>query len=452
MTQETEALASPKAEYTLEQWIQSDKFKRNIEAILGTPESVSRFVQIAIGALKRNPKLRECWQPSIFDCLLKLNQIGLEPDGYHAHLVPFHNNKAGGRLESQLIIDYKGLVTVIRRNPEISVVKGAVVYSKDGWSYKEGSNRMFEHTPTFHPPAKDNIILGAYSFVQYKGGDWEVDFLPTWKIEIARAASKVKDGPWNTHYDEMCIKTAHRHHSKTMPLKPEQRLAMAADDDQFEFDPFDNKPKLTVTTPAFLNERSAPQTDQSDNRRTSEDSVQGRTDPVKSGSNEGDTEEPRRAGRPLGAKNKPKKTEAVSSSDRVGEEHDKDVQKDSGDAKAPAEKDYKYGPNDEVSVPVDEAHSGIQENSGQATEERETGEVVAPKLSAKGQELIALLQKHQISFNELMEVLEGFDIDVADAKEKKALVYLPESTLATCVRQWGTILFNIKQRRNVPAQ
>jgi hypothetical protein len=128
---------------------------------------------------------------------------------------------------------------VIRRNPAIAVVKGAVVYEGDLFEYEEGSQRVFRHKPAF----LSDKIIGAYSFIKFAAiDDWEVDYQPVWRIEKVRAISRAKEkGPWVDNYDEMCIKTVLRHHAKTLPLRPEERQAVQADDDQFEFDPFGKK-------------------------------------------------------------------------------------------------------------------------------------------------------------------------------------------------------------------
>ena len=67
-----------------------------------------RFIRIALTALTRTPKLTTCDHGSFFQALLDLSQLGLEPDGRRAHLIPFRNNKRNC-VECQLIIDYKGL-------------------------------------------------------------------------------------------------------------------------------------------------------------------------------------------------------------------------------------------------------------------------------------------------------------------------------------------------------
>jgi recombination protein RecT len=241
-TQPSSAQVAP-PKFTFEQLLNSEKFQRQVAQVLPKHMTPQRVVQTALNAMNRNPDLRLCTQASFFAALMRLSEIGLEPDGYHAHLIPFNQRiKGSNDYEKvvQLIVDYKGLVTVIRRNPAIAVVKGAVVYDGDLFEYEEGSQRIFRHKPAF----LSEQIIGAYSFIKFAQiDDWEVDYQPLWRIEKVRAISRAKDkGPWVDNYDEMCIKTVLRHHAKTLPLRPEERMAVQADDDQFEFNPFGPKP------------------------------------------------------------------------------------------------------------------------------------------------------------------------------------------------------------------
>jgi recombination protein RecT len=419
--------------YSLEDWITSEKFKRNLEAMLHTRENVERFVQIALGTVRRNQKLSTCHMPSVFDCLLKLNQIGLEPDGYHAHLIPFKNNKTD-RMEAQLIIDYKGLVEVIRRDPKVAVVKGNVIYGKDYFVYKEGSNRVFEHTPSYQPPSEDNPIVAAYSFIKFKDGDWEVDILPTWKIERARQASRAKDaGPWIEHYDEMAIKTALRHHSKTVPLLPKQREAVQADDDQFEYEPFDNTHRLPQRAPEFRkqveDESSVPPTDQRERKEATGDSSEQRGD-------NGGAKAPRKQRAPRGE-------EASKQADNradAGDTGSKPETVSKQGTVATSEADHKYGPNDEPTVQRQEPAKPEP-----AKEEPKQPAAASSSEDPKVQQLLNHINQRETSQAAVIQVLKDHDINVGEAGESGFVSDLPKETLDLALKQWGSILFAIRK-------
>lgn len=231
-------------------FLKSDQFKGEIASLHSKHVTPDRMVRVALTAMNRQPDLLECSRSSFFSAMMRLSEVGLEPDGYHAHLIPFNNriknsNPPKYRKDVQLVIDYKGLVTVIRRNTAIAVVRGGVVYKQDKFIYREGSDRYFEHEPAW---VENDEIIGAYSFVKFANiNDWECDFLPTWKIEKARRTSRAADrGPWVTNYDEMCIKTALRHHAKTLPLTAEERAATLNDDDTIDLEDRKSLPQRTA--------------------------------------------------------------------------------------------------------------------------------------------------------------------------------------------------------------
>src|SRR5262245_35506583 len=106
---------------TLRQRIEGPDFKAAIAHVLPKHCSPDRFVRVAILALSKVPGLAECDPMTVLSCLMKLSQWGLEPDGYHAHLIPFKNRKRG-LTECQLIVDYKGLAALVRRDGSVSKI------------------------------------------------------------------------------------------------------------------------------------------------------------------------------------------------------------------------------------------------------------------------------------------------------------------------------------------
>ncbi|HTD17842.1 MAG TPA: recombinase RecT [Chthoniobacterales bacterium] len=445
-TRDTKELTTK--DYTLSQWLQSDKFKRNLMEIMQTEEAVRRFVQIGLNVIKRNEKLNQCTQASVLDCLLKLSQINLEPDGYHAHLVPF-NNKIKWRddqgkwqerweLQAQLIIDYKGLVSVVRRDPMVAVLKGNVVYSKDQFTYDEGSERRFYHHPTFQARDKSNPIVFVYSFIKWKDGDWDVEILTVDEVERVRQMSRAKDsGPWVDFWGEMAIKTAIRKLCKRLPLKPEQREAITADDDQYQYEnPFERKqPVLTYLRPEF---RSETQPDTHDNNKevlrepaTDQRSV---VDPDESRKRDSKprAETPQATAKPGPAKDEPQEPAKAS------------------------ERGYQYGPGDEQSSDQEEptkegsTSSGPDANRGSGSDLPELSEhdpVPTKEPSKALQKLLAQINKEKVTQDEVIRVLLDHDQSVGDAENTGLVVDLPETTLELAVKNFGSIIFGVKKIR-----
>ena len=83
----------------------------------GLPKHLSpdRMTSLVLGCLRKNPKLLECTQVSLFSSIAQASTLGLEMDGTlgQAYLVPYGS-------ECTLVVGYKGLLSLMRRSGEIS--------------------------------------------------------------------------------------------------------------------------------------------------------------------------------------------------------------------------------------------------------------------------------------------------------------------------------------------
>lgn len=232
---------------TLREWLQSDQFKQQIQAALPKHLSSDRFMRMALTALTRQPKLAECTQKSVFGCLLDLGSLGIEPDGRRAHLIPFWDKHQKGYI-CTLIVDYKGIVELVRRSGEVQDIQADVVRENDHFDFRKGKEGYLTHSWQLGQ-SRGNII-GAYSYVvPYEGRD-SFEVMDLEEIEAIRKRSKsAESGPWVTDYAEMAKKTAFRRHSKWLPFSPETREKIEKDDDQV----IDTQPASpAVKSPHFL--------------------------------------------------------------------------------------------------------------------------------------------------------------------------------------------------------
>ena len=206
----------------LREWLQGEEFKRELAGTLPRTMSPERFVSIAFQATYRNPDLLKCTQESFFNCLLQLSAIGLEPDGRRAHLIPFGD-------QCTLIVDYKGIKEVVRRNGDVTSMHGDVVGENDEFEVRFGTRGILDHKPNLRERGR---IYCAYSWVKLPNGDEEYDVMNVAEIEAIRKRSKSPNkGPWVTDWNEMAKKTVFRRHSKGLPLSPETRDALERDGD-----------------------------------------------------------------------------------------------------------------------------------------------------------------------------------------------------------------------------
>jgi recombination protein RecT len=235
--------------------VQSDQFKSAVATALPAHLTPDRFIRIALTAITRTPKLMECDKQSFAQCLMQLSQFGLEPDGRHAHLIPFWNSKRNTS-ECQLIIDYKGLANLAMRSGQISYVHADKVCEQDQFTYDKGV--VTKHVIDF---TKDRGKTYAfYAMVKFKDGTEKADAMTLAEVNKIRARSRAKDsGPWVTDFDEMGKKTVFRRLSKWLPLSAEYRDAVDMDMDALEELRFDNAvPLIKRANVPKLKDLSAP--------------------------------------------------------------------------------------------------------------------------------------------------------------------------------------------------
>jgi recombination protein RecT len=204
-----------------------------------TPE---RFVRIALTQLTKTPKLMSCTQASVMSCLLSCAELGLEPDGRRAHLIPYGT-------VCTLIIDYKGLVALARRSGEIADIHADVVCKNDKFTYSFGTTGTLDHVPNLEDRGE---VIAAYSFAKLKDGSCSYDVMSLKEIEAIRARSKAgKSGPWCTDWNEMAKKTVFRRHSKWLPVSSEFFSAVDKDFDvPIDITPSKETPKLIESEPS----------------------------------------------------------------------------------------------------------------------------------------------------------------------------------------------------------
>lgn len=247
-----ELTPTKKQTVTIKSHLESDRFKETIAQALPRHLKPDRFIRVALTAMTRTPKLAQCDQHSFFQCLLTLSQLGLEPDGRRAHLIPFENRKRGV-VECQLIIDYKGLVELAMRSGSVANIHADVVCENDEFEYDRGE--LKRHKINFK--GDRGAVYAVYSLCRFKDGTEKCEVMTKKDVEAIRARSRASgSGPWVTDWNEMAKKTVFRRLSKWLPLSPEYRDALDADADSIEEKRFENaKPVFSgaaLETDSFL--------------------------------------------------------------------------------------------------------------------------------------------------------------------------------------------------------
>lgn len=225
--------------------LNSEEMKRQFALALPEHLTADRFVRIATTALTKTPKLIDCTQESFFKCLLDLSQLGLEPDGRRAHLIPFEDRKRG-IMECTLLIDYKGLCELIMRSGLVSSIHADKVCDNDEFEYDRGI--LIKHKPDFKKARGD--AYAYYVVVRFKDGTEKTEVMAKDEIDKIRSRSRSgNSGPWSTDYDEMAKKTVFRRASKWLSLTPEIRTAIEMDDEDLSIRNATPTPKKADSNP-----------------------------------------------------------------------------------------------------------------------------------------------------------------------------------------------------------
>ncbi len=169
--------------------------------------SPERLTKVFISQCRKNPKLLDCDALSLVKAFNDAGEIGLEPDGINAHLIPYGK-------EVNYMVDYKGMIRLARLSGEISDMTANVVYSEDIFSHEYGSNKHLKHIKCMKK--ERGVRMCAYSYVKYKDGSEDFRVLTEDEIMHAKKSSKTPK-IWNSDPDPMWAKTAVRQHSKFLP-------------------------------------------------------------------------------------------------------------------------------------------------------------------------------------------------------------------------------------------
>lgn len=197
-----------------------EKSKAQIAAALPQHLSPQRMVRIATTEIRNTPDLAACDPISFVGAIIQCAQLGLEPGNAlgHVYLIPFWNSKRKVK-EVQVIPGYRGLIDLARRSGQIVSISSRVVYSNDIFDYAYGLDERIEHVPARGDRGE---IIYVYAVAKLKDGGHQFEVMDM--DQINRIAKD--SGPWKTHFDEMCRKTAIRRLFKYLPVSIEIAKAL----------------------------------------------------------------------------------------------------------------------------------------------------------------------------------------------------------------------------------
>jgi len=208
-----------------------ERYREKIADALPRQIRPSVMMRAIFNAVQKTPGILDCDPRSLISAVLETSQLGLAPGILgEAYLVPFRNTKMGKR-EVQLIVGYRGLVTLARRSGELSTIYAKEVYDRDEFDYCFGLEPRLKHKPSDLPEKERGPLRYVYAVARLKDGGVQFDIMTRADVEKIRGRSKAKDsGPWITDYEEMCKKTILRRLCKLLPSSVELQEAMAKEE------------------------------------------------------------------------------------------------------------------------------------------------------------------------------------------------------------------------------
>jgi recombination protein RecT len=188
-----------------------------------------RLMRVAITSVTSNPKLLECYVPTLIGGIIQCSQMGLEPNTVlgHAYLIPFRNSKAN-RTDAQVVIGYKGLIDLARRSGQITSIAAHAVRQLDTFEYEYGLTEKLRHVPA---EGERGEITHFYAVAHMKDGGHAFEVMTAMAVKRIQQGSQGKNNPvWKDYFEEMGRKTVIRRLAKYLPLSVELATAVAMED------------------------------------------------------------------------------------------------------------------------------------------------------------------------------------------------------------------------------
>jgi recombination protein RecT len=184
------------------------------------------WCRLAVGALKRDPKLMEAAQNNqthFWSAIMDAAQQGLTPGTDEFYLVP-RRRKRGEPLTVQGITGYQGYIELMYRAGAVSSVVVECVYSGDRFQYRPGVDERPVHEIDWDADDRGQLRLVYAYAVMRDGATSKVVVLNRKQIQKIRSKSDSAHSdysPWNTNEEAMWMKSAARQLRKWVPTSAE---------------------------------------------------------------------------------------------------------------------------------------------------------------------------------------------------------------------------------------
>lgn len=187
-----------------------DSFRNAFKDPKEADRVMAKEIEFAAQAMLANNFLIKCATSNPISLVNALKNVALtrstlNPVLKQGYLVPF-----GGAIT--FMPSYMGLVDVLLNNGLVRKIEAHCVFEGDKFEIKHGTGGYLNHVPDPWGSRDKSRLKGAYYYAVMTDGTELYDTIPVEEIEKIRkrAPSAKSSSPWDTDYEQMCVKTAIR--------------------------------------------------------------------------------------------------------------------------------------------------------------------------------------------------------------------------------------------------
>lgn len=211
---------------------QIDRMEPEFQRAMPQGAEARQLVRDAQTALRQVKDLAKCEPATVLGALMTCSQLGLRPGVLgQAYVLPFWDSKARVH-KAQLVIGYKGMLSLVYRSGMVETVAARIVYENDEFLLEYG---LGADTLIHRPPAgfgDRGRPVAYYAIARMKDGGYAITDpmgVEAMQKHAAKHSKAAKFGPWKDHFDQMALKTMLRKLCQTLPQSTEIAQAVMHD-------------------------------------------------------------------------------------------------------------------------------------------------------------------------------------------------------------------------------
>jgi phage RecT family recombinase len=196
-------------------------FMRNtrpeIKELLPHAMNARRYAALVAQYLHANNQLLNCDQETLRKAVLDAAVMGLEIGSPLNHATLMQFKARAGKPKVQLIIEYRGHITLCYRSGKVQALAARAVFSNDQFRFQYGSEKSLYHKPAEKDKGQ---LIAAYAIAYMIGDQFDFEVIDHDAAAQAMSDSAGADHPasiWKTRPASMWIKTAIRRLSNRLP-------------------------------------------------------------------------------------------------------------------------------------------------------------------------------------------------------------------------------------------